>query len=822
MADVTTRLIIQAINNSSSVLNAINSDLGSLKGVAIAVSRAIQGNLTNSFIAANAELDRMKRAFDAIAGAGTGQLEYDRLTVSANKLGLSLDALSSSYTQLKAASIGTSLEGIKTDRAFQSVAGAMSVLGANTNQTKNAFLAISQMVSKGTVSMEELRRQLAQHLPGALNIFARALNVSVQELYKLVKAGKVGIPEMEKFFDQINKEYDPSKLKAATFEQNIARINNAIKAVNVSLGQTGAWQIFTDIAALTATGINNAAGSIQSDVIAMSAIWDSWGNQFNAILNEADSALNGFLTDFQSNTAEIDGIAHAIRESIAFIGQALQQLPSNIKASVVILTSEVGQALIDIRAGFDLLWAYASNSAAGATISIRTAFQSVVVEINAMLASMASTMANSLVSLGSSGDFIPGFQSGLNSIADGLFKMQSIADGSTSQLNLLKTAADDLQKGYEAKKAAVLAAAAAEKQAWQDVTDSALVARDKQIQAQNDLIANRLDSAAYDKQEQALWARRVENIKGATAAIADQASVGKTTAKIIKELADVKKESISGKSGSAGSELDATIAIVKVQKLRNELSAESSEEKKQEYLDSLKVAEQSAKALSDDNKRLAALSLLSEETKRLKENGVIPDATIKSKVSADITEAQKQIEFLRKDVAGVPAFQQVLAEDERARETINGLIEWANSQSATIQINAQYSSSGTPPSFSNVPAGDSIERHWGGYVPGRGNTDSVRAMLTPGEYVIRKSSVQRLGIPFLQALNRGGRERSIDRLHIPSMSTQHFANGGVVAPGATDFVQNFFIDGKKVYSGKGTHEQGQQLANLLTKLGRSS
>lgn len=816
--DITTRLIIQAINNSSSVLNAINNDLGSLKGVAIAVARAIQNNLTNSFIEANSELDRMKRAFDAIAGAGTGQLEYDRLTVSANKLGLSLDALSSSYTQLKAASIGTSLEGIKTDRAFQSVAGAMSVLGANTNQTKNAFLAISQMVSKGTVSMEELRRQLAQHLPGALNIFARALNVSVQELYKLVKAGKVGIPEMEKFFDQINKEYDPSKLKAATFEQNIARINNAIKTVNVSLGQTGAWQIFTDVAGYTALAINNAAGSIQSDVITMSAIWDSWGNQFNTILADADNALNGFLSDFKNNTAEIDGIAYAIRASIAFIGQALQQLPSNIKASVIILTSEVGQALIDIRSAFDILWAYASNSAAGATISIRTAFQSVVVEINAMLASMASTMANSLVSLGSSGDFIPGFQSGLNSIADGLFKMQSIADGSTSSLNLLKTAADDLQKGYEAKKAAVLAAAAAEKQAWKDVTQAALDARDKQIQAQSELITNRLDSAAYDKAEQALWARRVENIKGATAAIADQGKIGKATQAIIKELANIKTG--SGAGSGAGSELDATIAIVKVQKLRNELSAESSEEKKQEYLDSLKVAEQAAKALSDDNKRLAALSLLSEETKRLKENGVIPDTSIKAKVNADITEAQKQIEFLRTDVAGVPAFQQVLAEDERARETINGLIEWANSQSATIQINANYSSSGTPPSFSNsdVP----IERHWGGYVPGKGNTDSVRAMLTPGEFVIRKSSVQRLGIPYLEALNKGSRRVSaIDRLHIPYMGTQHFANGGVVAPGATDFVQNFYIEGKKVYTGKGTHEQGQQLANLLTKLGRS-
>ena len=44
----------------------------------------------------------------------------------------------------------------------------------------------------------------------------------------------------------------------------------------------------------------------------------------------------------------------------------------------------------------------------------------------------------------------------------------------------------------------------------------------------------------------------------------------------------------------------------------------------------------------------------------------------------------------------------------------------------------------------------------GGHVPGFGNGDKVSARLTPGEFVMRKSAVQRIGVGNLYSLNRGG------------------------------------------------------------------
>ena len=71
----------------------------------------------------------------------------------------------------------------------------------------------------------------------------------------------------------------------------------------------------------------------------------------------------------------------------------------------------------------------------------------------------------------------------------------------------------------------------------------------------------------------------------------------------------------------------------------------------------------------------------------------------------------------------------------------------------------------------------------GGLVPGSGNTDSVRANLMPGEFVIKKKSVQRMGVGNLEDINNGG-------------NTPAFADGGFVegVKGAVRGVGSFVRD----------------------------
>jgi hypothetical protein len=88
--------------------------------------------------------------------------------------------------------------------------------------------------------------------------------------------------------------------------------------------------------------------------------------------------------------------------------------------------------------------------------------------------------------------------------------------------------------------------------------------------------------------------------------------------------------------------------------------------------------------------------------------------------------------------------------------------------SKTIDVNIRYNTQGNPPSqFANKGGLIGSIQHFaeGGvakfkelassFIPGTGDTDTVPAMLTPGEYVIKKDRVKDLGVGFLNALNDG-------------------------------------------------------------------
>ena len=76
-----------------------------------------------------------------------------------------------------------------------------------------------------------------------------------------------------------------------------------------------------------------------------------------------------------------------------------------------------------------------------------------------------------------------------------------------------------------------------------------------------------------------------------------------------------------------------------------------------------------------------------------------------------------------------------------------------------------------------------VRRARGGSVPGSGDGDTVPALLTPGEFVLRKDAVARIGADNLRALNEGDRAR-----------VERFAAGGLVG-GERRFAKGGFVFG---------------------------
>lgn len=120
---------------------------------------------TDRLLAVNLEMEALQQALIAIGGsqeAGAESMEF--VSDTAKRLGLTLGSLGTGYKQLAAATKGTSLEGAIANDIFESVAEAATVMKLSVADTDGVMRALSQIMSKGKVSSEELRQQLGDRL----------------------------------------------------------------------------------------------------------------------------------------------------------------------------------------------------------------------------------------------------------------------------------------------------------------------------------------------------------------------------------------------------------------------------------------------------------------------------------------------------------------------------------------------------------------------------------------------------------------------------------------------------------------------------------
>lgn len=143
------------------------------------------------------------------------------------------------YAKLSAAMIGTKLEGQGTRDLFEGVSIASRVMHLNEMQTSRAFLALEQMVSKGKVMSEELRRQLGNAMPGALRLFAESQGMDQGKLMEKMKQGLIISEEALPKFGKYLKEFFSKGIESAiqSIQANQVDLSNAWLMTKDAIGQ---------------------------------------------------------------------------------------------------------------------------------------------------------------------------------------------------------------------------------------------------------------------------------------------------------------------------------------------------------------------------------------------------------------------------------------------------------------------------------------------------------------------------------------------------------------------------------------------------------
>jgi tape measure domain-containing protein len=240
--------------------------------------------------------------------------EFDFIRRTSDRLGVSIGNLATEYSKFSIATKNTSIEGARAKKIFLQIAEAARVNRSSTEELQGVFVALTQIVSKGAVQMEELRQQLGDRLPGAIQIMADGLGVTTAELIKMMEQGQVTEEALVGFADEVSKRFGGG-LESALLGITVAlgRLENAAFQAAAQFGEGGF------IAALT--GFANTLTEVLKSA------------DFEAFTRRASKALGGlldFLGFLASNfevvvTLLVSLLAYKLVPIVLFLGKTFNK-----------------------------------------------------------------------------------------------------------------------------------------------------------------------------------------------------------------------------------------------------------------------------------------------------------------------------------------------------------------------------------------------------------------------------------------------------------------------------------------------------------------
>lgn len=262
--------------------------------------------LGTSFFETNKQIENLTRGLVSVTGSSEEAAKtLDQLKSKADLYGLSILELAQHYVSFMSAAKGTNLEGAASERIFNAVSASMAVLGGESVKTNRAMTALSQIMSKGQIYAEELKGQLAEAIPGALQIMSKSLGITTSEMLGLMKAGQLSSEALLPFAIELEKQFGSLATESTTFSQALNRVGNTWTNLMSRLGDTGVWSGLTSGLSALANHSELLAGVVGIGLAgAFSKVIGTVGSMTTAVQNYA---VAGRL---QASTAQQQAVAN--------------------------------------------------------------------------------------------------------------------------------------------------------------------------------------------------------------------------------------------------------------------------------------------------------------------------------------------------------------------------------------------------------------------------------------------------------------------------------------------------------------------------------
>ncbi|EFJ3986376.1 phage tail tape measure protein [Escherichia coli] len=304
-----------------------------------------------------------ERSIDFVFDKDAGQVK-DFTKSLAQTTGLDIAELQSQFAGFGAsAKESMGIQG--SEELFKSMIGYSRLMGRSEEEIKRALTALSQMAGKGQIMAEELKGQLAEAVPGMVQVFAKATGKTEQELFDAMKKGALKSADtLQKVTQELNKQITAKGGWKAISESTQAQLGNLKNSWNTTLdsifrGSEDGLQDFTRsltnlLNALGGTGktLGESFGSLMSD---MSHGIDSLTDISYRVRGFFDEVTLAYRSLNDTQKKIVDGLSDGLIDGLKMLAVAVTaQKAANVAGGLLNLANAVtsfGDAVNKAKAG---------------------------------------------------------------------------------------------------------------------------------------------------------------------------------------------------------------------------------------------------------------------------------------------------------------------------------------------------------------------------------------------------------------------------------------------------------------------------------------
>lgn len=213
--------------------------LVNLNDLFLGIPRAVAG--------ASGEIERMQKLMEGLAKSSKEVVNGNKTAAETAKewtgyvfemsknAPFEVNAITDSFVKLKTAGLDP------TDSSLKALVDSVAKYGGTSEQLKRASVAIQQMGGKGVISMEELRQQLGEAVPDAIQLMATGVGMSMKDLVKKISLGQVEASSaLDRMFTMMKIQNDgAAQAMMDSWTGQLSRLKTNITLLLNNIGNSG-------------------------------------------------------------------------------------------------------------------------------------------------------------------------------------------------------------------------------------------------------------------------------------------------------------------------------------------------------------------------------------------------------------------------------------------------------------------------------------------------------------------------------------------------------------------------------------------------------